>query len=376
MKIRLYYILVAMSFILPNCVTNLSDKIELIPTRKETLQIGDIKDIIQLETTDESQLGFINKSIIDFKNDRVFILSNFNLYIFNTSGEFIHKLAIGKGPNEVIRVSSFSINPKKKRYYVLDDPNNISVFNYEGKMIEKFKYEGFSCSDIQFIDDENILLYNFRIRKGKEKTFVGIYNFNQKTIIKKFVQDIESPYPELLFISCNNFPKYGSRQFFTSPNIFGLYEFKKDTFISICSFDLGNKSVPASFSEKYLENRGRLIFGEEAILNGYVPYLFSSFYFNNYYFVILEDLNYSCFAISEKNRNKVFFNGTISAYFNLPAISSLNYPTGYCDNSLIFSCSPLDFFENDEIQNPKEIEIGNYKIDIQYDSNPFLIVVN
>jgi len=101
----------------------------------------------------------------------------------------------------------------------------------------------------------------------------------------------------------------------------------------------------------------------------------NSFYFSNHYLVTLYDEKYSCYAIDEKNKNKIYMNGPLPVYFNLPDVKSLRLPRGMQDNFLVFSCTPLDFFELNPVEETKEIEIDGRKINVKYDANPFLIIV-
>lgn len=352
----------------------IDNKILLKSTIDKSLKIGEVNRLIFFEKTDESQLSDIDKTLIDFEDKIVFILSGFNLYFFDLNGKFITKLSIGNGPGEILRVISFSIDHKKNLVYILNDPYYISIYNYQGKYIDKFKYEGMGASDILPIENNRALLYNYFI--GTQiKNFAGIYDFNSLKITDKFIPDKESPYPELNLITFNNFPTYNKRKFLICPNIFGLFEFKDSIFTKLIEFDLGNKSVTESFAKKFNIKGKRSFFREEAINNHYTPYLYTAFCFKGYYFVILDNENADCYVINEKNTKQIYMNGKITEYFGLSANSSILYPCGYGDNCLIFRGNPLDFYENDEEQKPKEIVIDGHNIKIEYDSNPFLIIV-
>lgn len=59
-------------------------KILLEPNTEGSLSLGTPKHIIKLEMTPESALGNISKVQTDFDKDRIFVLSDFNIYIFNS----------------------------------------------------------------------------------------------------------------------------------------------------------------------------------------------------------------------------------------------------------------------------------------------------
>ncbi len=355
--------------------TTENNTIKLEPTENEKIKLGNVKMLIPLEASKESNLNYIEKTVLDLKNDRIFVQSDFNIFIFDSNGKFINKLKQGRGPGEVSMVPSFSINSESKLFYALDNSNFICIFNYDGKMIRKFEIHGFSSIDIKCIDDENVLLLCNYVG-GTETNFVGIYNFEEKKVIQKFISVQESPYPKFIRVMGNSFPFSGNRQFFSYSNIFALFEFKNNNFQKVFNIDLGERTVPNNFLKQFINKKGgKRIFREEAIRNSYVPFLSFSFYFNKYFLIITDDLKNSCYAINEKNWQKVYLNGQISSYFNLPEVQSLSFPSGISNDYLIFSCNPLDFFENDAKVKSKMIEIGGHEINVNYDSNPFLIIV-
>jgi hypothetical protein len=375
MKDNITIILISFLFLFINgCKEEKTKVIYLSEEQQKKIIVGNVTKIIQLETTASSQLGSISKTEIDSLNDRIFVLSDFNVFIFDYEGNFIKKLKKGRGPEEISLVVSFSIDPEKKLLYVLDNTNRICAFDYEGKMSKDFNINGFNSMAIQVLDDKNaFLLCNWV--GGNEDKFVGLYNFKEEKITNKFVSSDDSQYPKLVRFMRNNFTTHEDRLFFTSSNIFGLYEYKGDKFDKILSFDLGKRAVPKRFSDKYLEGRRRTIFEDEALKNDYVPFLLYSFYFKGYYFAIVDDEVKSCYAIDEDNFKKVYLNGTLSKYFNLPTVKSFRFPEEINEDYLVLSCNPLDFYDIDETKNTKKIKIGKFTVEINYDSNPFLVIV-
>lgn len=96
---------------------DIDNKVRLKPTSNEKLNLGKVFKIIQLENTEESTLETIRKTAIDLKNNRIFVLSDFNIYIFDAKGKYITKLKKGRGPGEISRIISFSLNKEKKIIY-------------------------------------------------------------------------------------------------------------------------------------------------------------------------------------------------------------------------------------------------------------------
>ncbi len=318
-----------------------STVVKLEPTINQKLTLGKVSDIIQLETTDESLIEYVTKVHVDRPNDRIFVQSDFNVYLFDAKGKFITKLKKGKGPGEINMILSFSPDTKNKRFYAIDLANFICIFDYNGNMIKKQQIDFYSL-DIHTIDADNVFLHcNFV--GTKEKFFIAKYNFKEDSIIQKYVPSSESPYSILARGIANKFLPVGDRLFYSGANLFGLFELKTDTFRRILSYDLGNRAVPESFYRRYVEQRKTGTFGNDTREKNYVPYIMNTFCFNDYYLVIIDDENYSCYAIDEKNKDKIYMNGSLSAYFNLPDIESLRLPSGMQDNFIVLSCSPLDF---------------------------------
>jgi len=343
-------------------------------TQSEKLVAGEVQKIIPLETTDSSLLNSVSNVYIDLQNDRIFILSDFNIYVFNMQGKYIRKLKKGKGPDEVQMVIAFDVDPESKRLYVLDLAHTICIFNYEGEKIANRKLENFYSLDIHLLDDGNLFLYRNYVGES-EKYFTGIYNFEENKVSRKFIHADESPYSIFCIGNANSFIQTDDQLYFYSSNLFGLYKFEADSFRKAISYDLGKRAVPESFSTKYVETRRRSAFHRDAKDAGYVPYLRRTFKFGENYFVILDDEKYSCYAINEHSRNEVFMNGQLSSYFNLPEFESLRTPAGIQDELMILSCAPLDFFENGIEEKTKLVELGGEKLEVNYDDNSILILV-
>lgn len=353
---------------------NNNSTIKLEPTVDKKLTLGKVRDIIQLETSEESLIEYVTKTFIDGQNNRIFVNSDMNIFMFDLNGKYITKLKKGKGPGEVNMIVSFAADAENKRFYALDLGSIIHIYDYDANFIETQKLSDFYSLDIHPIDKENVFLYCNYVGR-QEKYFVGIYNLPEKKITKRFVSSDESPYSLLCSGNASNFYEIEGRLFFTSANIFGLFEFETDTFRRTISYDLGNRAVPESFYASYVEKRNRSGFGVDALDKGFVPFVRESFYFNDHFVAILYDENSSCYAINAKNREKVYMNGQLSDYFNLPKVESLTRMCELQKDFMTLSCSPLDFFEHNQVEETREIGIDGRLINVSYDANPFLIIV-
>jgi hypothetical protein len=376
MKNLLFLIVLIASFLFCSCRqdANQLKVVKLDATQSEKLVAGEVQKIIPLETTESSLLEFVSNVYVDSMNDRIFVLSDFNIYIFNTQGKFIRKLKKGKGPDEVQMVIAFDVDPISKRLYALDFGHTICIFNYAGDKLENRRLENFYSLDIHLLEDGNLFLYRNYVGES-EKYFTGIYSFEENKVSRKFIHADESPYSIFCIGNANSFMQTDDQLYFYSSNLFGLYKFEADSFQKVIAYDLGKKAVPASFSTKYVESRKRSAFHTDAKDAGYVPYLRRTFKFGGYYFVIVDDEKYTCYAINEQKRSNVFMNGQLSSYFNLPDFESLRTPVGIQDDLMILSCATLDFFENGIEEKTKLVELGGKKLEVNYDDNPILILV-
>ncbi len=349
--------------------------IPLEPTQKEKLELGKPSRIIKLETSPESQLGTIWKVAMDIQNDRIFVLSDMEFFVFDANGKFINKLTKGKGPGEVYDIFNFSIDRKKKKIYVNQIMANIiTIVDYNGEVQKTHQLNNFYFFEVKAIDDENFLLLN-NTPSPTNPFFISNYNATNDTITGKFIPAEESPYPLFSTSLSSYFMDFKDRLFFASTNIFGLFEFKNNQFERIISYDLGDRKVPETFPEKFNQGRRMGAFADAALENGFVPYLIGAFYFRNYNVVIIKDEDFSCYAISEKNREKVYLNGPISTYFGLPALESFKNPTEINENYLVFAVNPTDFFVENPTSDKTTVEIGNQKLEVELEENPFLVIV-
>lgn len=355
------------------CNREQSNIINLDTSIKEALYLENNQTVIQLETSQECLLGMMLKVIPDLNSDRVFVLADFNIFIFNSAGRFISKLRVGKGPDEIYAITSFTVDSEKKLIYALDTSNQIVLIDYEGNIVKKIFLTEFYAMDMFVFDDENFLLLNNWVGRN-EKHFVGLFNTNEEKIINKFISSEESRYPLNTLVTCMNFSKWNNKVYFYAANIWGLFEYKENSFLKILSIDVGKGKVPAHFYKQF-ENQNRQIFREEAKLNGYIPFLLYVFPFGDYYLIGLDDEVFTCYAISKKDFSKVIHNGSIVNYFNLPVTKSMRIPIGFFDDTIVFYSNPMDFFEHDDEIKTKKIQIGNEELEINYNDNPIIITI-
>ena len=346
--------------------------LELNSTLNRKLKLSTISHIVQLEKTEQSLLKYIYKAQIDKLNNRIFVLSNRNIYMFDYNGKFVNKLKVGRGPGEIKRIISFTINTKSKIIYVIDDSRKICLFDYSGKIIKSYELKEFGSNDIIILDDDNVLLLSNYVG-GREKYFVGRYNLSSEKIVEKLIPAEKSAYPKMKIDTYENFSKNNGEIFFQSSNVFGLFKFNNSDFVQILSFNIGKKAVPKSFSDKFIKKQPYSL-RNNAKKHHYAPYLLYGFLFKGYYFIGIDDDNLNCYAINSTTK-EVYHNGSLPSYFNLPDKESFKYLRGTQENKIILQGVPYEFFDNKTQDTTREIQIKNHKLKINIDDNPFLVII-
>lgn len=132
---------------------------------------------VKLETNKQSLFGSITKLMV--YDGSIFILDAVNtktLFEFSLKGTFIKKYgAIGKGPNEYLRPTSFGIDNKKNRIILFDDKSSkLLFFNRDGSLFKTEKLN-FYTREICVFDNEQMLLNNRKAPNGGINSDVYMY---------------------------------------------------------------------------------------------------------------------------------------------------------------------------------------------------------
>ena len=224
-------------------------------------------ELIPLETTDESLIGYIDK--IEFFDDKIYILDSHYascIFIFSKEGRFLSKLSRkGRGPGEFIYPMSVAID-QRGAILVLDA--NL------GKLLK------YNISDLSFIeevplpavpplmsfaiDEESDWYYFFK--PTNRNTPGDLHHFiisdNMGNIISK---DVSKPYSGgFLYGGHSLFHKFGG-------NIYGfthysnkIYEFNKDVITLKYTLKFGEYAFPEEdFFKQFVNHNGRSEFYKE-----------------------------------------------------------------------------------------------------------------
>lgn len=109
------------------------------PQELSLLDLGKDMTYIPLETVDESLIKLNSTSIMKVTEDYIFIADSGSpiLCFDRKTGKFLHQVGnVGKGPQEYVNGTSFTIDPIGKRIYVMLGARRFQCYDYEGDFLE------------------------------------------------------------------------------------------------------------------------------------------------------------------------------------------------------------------------------------------------
>lgn len=116
-------------------------------------------EFVQLEATNDSYLGEIQKIHVTEHDIWVEQESSFYIYRFSRSGNFLNRIGkIGQGPEEYATCSDFFIDEIQEEVYIVSGEKGILVYDFDGnfkRMATKLRQ-----SDIFMSSDMQYLLFN------------------------------------------------------------------------------------------------------------------------------------------------------------------------------------------------------------------------
>ena len=116
-----------------------------------------IEDVqyIPLETSETNLIGNLSKVILSTKYIHIHDNQTNNLYQFDYDGKYVRKVGNeGNGPNEYIKISTFSINPETENIAIYCEvKQSIIEFTHEGLPISEERV-GFVCNDFMYYKND------------------------------------------------------------------------------------------------------------------------------------------------------------------------------------------------------------------------------
>ncbi|MCX6223191.1 MAG: 6-bladed beta-propeller [Bacteroidia bacterium] len=158
-------------------------KIDLDDHNRPLLNIA-IRDIIPLETSQNSLMGEISK-VICFDH-RIFLLNNNRfqqpaLYVFDEKGKFVRKTIRGKGPGEVNEPFAFAINREDSLIFLHDQTSSSTrVYDPDLNYTRSVEHDYLFISDFYHIDGDTFLIYHHQLnpdyKAGKQYLTHTLYS--------------------------------------------------------------------------------------------------------------------------------------------------------------------------------------------------------
>jgi WD40 repeat protein len=303
------FIIIQIFFLGCNKVTNLTTSIELQGVGQvrqlsiSTLGIDDVK-YVPLATDSIFRLTEIIKmKVLNGKfyiNDRG---RNSKILKFNDSGDFLYKIGNrGKGPQEYLFSTDFSVAPQNKNVYVLSSQENkIYVYAPDGTFIRTLITPSEKTS-ILYCLDNNIFCYNENV-DGSVKESIYIIDYEGNTIknyANKFpyrFKGIDTGFNECILYSFEN--------------QLNLKELHSDTLFVYSNFQFTPKYIFKQGAKKILpEVRSTLDLSNFiTVIPKYI--IQRSIFESKNYFFFLFDLNnqYYCLIYFKKDGTQLFIDG-------------------------------------------------------------------
>nr|WP_320153938.1 6-bladed beta-propeller [uncultured Draconibacterium sp.] len=141
---------------------------------------------IPLETNSSCLIGRIDKMLIS--NDKLYILdksSSKKLFVFELTGKFIQTIGEqGKGPQEYIQITDFSIDEAKDEIVLLDNNRNLLIYNLNGEFIKSKKLSKKNFFQNLCIYKHSYYLYTNNLKGNSDKYSIFTYdnNFDEKKL--------------------------------------------------------------------------------------------------------------------------------------------------------------------------------------------------
>lgn len=127
-----------------------------------------IVNIIQLESNDRSIIG--HASPVKYYKDRIFLFdktTNKSLFAFDTTGKFINRTMMGRGPSELLFPVAFTIDEKNDMILIYDQGSfRLMMYDFNLNYIKHINANEIFMSDLAMIND-SIFLVRHRSLKSK-----------------------------------------------------------------------------------------------------------------------------------------------------------------------------------------------------------------
>lgn len=330
--------------------------------------ISDEFKVVQLESTENSLIGHVNKVL--FQDEYIFVFDWHmakSIFMFSNSGKFIRKIGeSGPGPEELEGPSDFFIDDNL--IYILDMGINIKIFNFEGEFVKSQRVD--SIGAVNFIKLSGAEIYGFiggnadhnlKITNGDFNVIHSYFPYQNRDLDKIIINPLYRNESDGKIIYRRNLNDT-------------LYQItSKGDLMPYRFFDFGDKSIrntqidPATEKGEILQYKtgssAQIQFYRESNLAGYLVFEID----NQYWITIHSKLS---------GKTKIF---KYTSFINDLTFEKRSYPIGVDKDYFVYVIEPEFLLEgieknseNGNAVHPKIKEIVNQ---IQEDSNPILLYV-
>ena len=158
--------------------------INLHNSRNYTIfELIDSVRLIQLETTDESLIGFISKIYFDDNKLIVFDISQKQVLVFNEDGTFINKIHnVGQGPGEYVAMDC-GLYDNINKNIIIYGGKKMLYYTLEGKLIREISRFNNNAiiRDLVNLPNGNFLCYTYDLRqKDVGKNASGLWKVDSE----------------------------------------------------------------------------------------------------------------------------------------------------------------------------------------------------
>ncbi len=361
---------------------NLSVKqISLNTNLVKEVNFSEVFDKIQfVKISDEVMVG----EILDLKihENKIYILSNNALYIFNIKGKFLSKLDKGgEGPNEYSRIQDFQI--VNENIEILDKKKEKMVtFDSLGNFVNSWRIK-FFASKFLYLGDNNYAFYKGNILQTNKDYKIFILNKKTGKISIKYDRINKKQTNFLQFNDIQNFSSLKSSFNYFNSTSYLIHNFTNNNIEPKYKIDFGSENIDEKMLYKDYKD---------------VSYFLEDFWKKDFSFLIdaFYETDKSIFFCFDKGRkrnhvfyNKITKNSIICNKLNDDIFRIFNFETEYINtprtlfgSSLIY-CLEVDQFLK-ELKKPQYYsKLLNKNPDLKFDKpigalgmNPIIMIAH
>ena len=325
--------------------------------------------IIPLETTQESLIGKIEKLYITSDHILVFDSKMMNLLLFDTDGHFIRKIGMkGNGPGEYNFFNDIQFDKVESVVYAHERFQNcIYKYDLSGQLLEKTDRADVDFNSF-FKTNDGYWVYSCFKKNNSNGYNLMLLDNDLKNIKKKF-------FPQKSFLNVSFSSTFmeneGGRAFYIYPSSNVIYELVNEDVVPFAEVNFGDKTMPYNLivNMEDMEEYDNLVSDKKylgdisdfKINDKYLYFSFNETGFN------VSVSKYNCFYNYQSKETFIYKN---------PFIESMKYPVSTnilyaSDSTLVYSMNLMVMTDGSFTFLSEEL-----KTDIQFDSNPVLVIVN